>query len=145
VKKITPSEVITQKGHIRYLESLRMVSKINRNRPTRTENIFWYEVLSENKVGYKFTRQKPINRFVLDFYCSKLLMAIEIDGCSHDNKIGYDQERDNFLSKLGIITIRYSTNEVLDCLANLKLDLILKIRERENILSSPVKGRCPPG
>jgi len=61
---------------------------------------------------YRFLRQKPIDCFILDFYCSKLLLGIEVDGSSHDNKQEYDEARTGRLNFLGIKIIRY-TNEVI--------------------------------
>lgn len=63
--------------------------------------------------GFKFSRQKPINRFILDFYCSKLNLAIEIDGGSHINKKDNDSSRDKFLKQIGIQTIRFTNEEIL--------------------------------
>jgi len=49
---------------------------------------------------YRFLRQKPIGNYILDFYCSKLLLAIEIDGISHEDRIDYDHKRDDYLLSL---------------------------------------------
>lgn len=72
------------------------------------------EVLMKRKTGYKFLRQKPINRFILDFYCSELNLAIEIDGSSHNKKKGYDEARNLFLSQIGIKTMRFTDDEVVN-------------------------------
>jgi len=82
--KITEETVRTNRGHIRYLEELRELSRMNRNNPTEAEYIMW-QFLRKNK--YKFVRQKPILRFIVDFYCKKLLLAIEIDGEIHNKRI----------------------------------------------------------
>jgi len=71
-----------------------------------------WQFLRKNK--YKFVRQKPIFRFILDFYCRKLLLAIEIDGDSHNKKKNYDLERDNYLKAVNIKTIRFTNDEVLN-------------------------------
>ena len=83
--KITEENYITKRGNIRYLEELRELSIKNRNNPTKAEYVMW-QFLRKNKYGYKFIRQKPILRFILDFYCRKLLLAIKIDGESHNKK-----------------------------------------------------------
>ena len=78
-----------------------------------------------------------MNRFVLDFYCSKLLLAVEIDGDSHDNKKYYDNERDQMLKNVGIITIRFR-NEIVLNNVDLVIDELLKVmEEREVELLSP--------
>ena len=136
----------SKNGNFLYLDDLRKIAREYRKNPTETERIFWQKVLRYDKCKYRFLRQKPINRFILDFYCPKLLLAIEIDGDSHRKKKYTDSERDNFLNKLNIITLRYSTHDVLINLTKITKDLKQKILEREKIVFSPpsVKGGCPP-
>jgi len=92
----------------------------------------------KRKTGYKFLRQKPINRFILDFYCSELNLAIEIDGNSHDRKKGYDEVRDKFLKQIGIKTIRFTNDEVLTDINKIKNKLT-------NLIIPPCQGRVPEG
>jgi very-short-patch-repair endonuclease len=125
-------------GNVNYYKELKELSRRNRNKPTESEDIIWKEVLMKKKTGFKFLRQKPIYRFILDFYCSELNLAIEIDGSSHDMKKGIDWERDLFMQQIGIKTIRFSNEEVLN--------EINKVKKRiENCISdlqvSLVKGR----
>lgn len=110
--------------NVNYLKELRDLSRKNRINSTESEKKIWEEVLKQRKTGYKFLRQKPINRFILDFYCSELNLAIEIDGNSHDKKKGYDEARDKFLNQVGIKTIRFSNDEVLNNIENVKNKLM---------------------
>ena len=109
--KITEYNYITQKGHLRYLEELKILAIKNRKNPTEAEYIMWRYL---RKSKYKFIRQKPVFRFILDFYCRELLLAIEIDGDSHDKKKNYDLLRDQYLSTVNIKTIRFTNDEVLN-------------------------------
>ena len=77
------SKLVAGRGHLKYLNELRSLSRKNRLEATETEKILWNKVLKGRKTGYKFLRQKPIYRFILDFYCRELLLAIEIDGAYH--------------------------------------------------------------
>ena len=86
------------------------------------------------KLKYPFLRQKPINRFIIDFYCSKLLLAVEIDGDSHDKKKNYDRGRDEMLESVGIKTVRFRNENVLFDLENVMRELVLLIKEREREL-----------
>ena len=88
----------------------------------------------KRKTGYKFLRQKPINRFILDFYCSELNLAIEIDGSSHNKRKGYDETRDKFLYQIGIKTIRFTNDEILNQINIVKNKLA-------NLISPPCQGR----
>lgn len=135
MKNIVTEAFNPNKGNVNYLSQLRELSKKNRNNPTTAEKKIWDEVLRKKKTGFTFLRQKPINRFILDFYCSELNLAIEIDGNSHDKKKGYDEARDKFLNQIGIKTIRFSNDEIL-----------FKIKQVKDVLKiSLVKGRSPEG
>ena len=130
MKYIAPEEARARRGNLRYLEQLRVLSRRNRKNPTEAEKIFW-KLLSYKKLSLKFLRQKPIGKFIVDFYCSKLLLAIEIDGDSHDRKGYSDRERDLYLEQRGIKTIRYRNEKVLGQLQTIKKDLIDRIRQRQ--------------
>lgn len=62
--------------------------------------------------GYQFMRQKPIGNYIVDFFCSKLKLIIEIDGDSHIGKENYDQERQVELEALGLSFLRFSDLDV---------------------------------
>jgi len=96
------------------------MSQKNRTKPTDAEKIIWDKILSRDKTGYRFLRQKPIDRFIVDFYCSKLSLAIEIDGESHIKKKGTDELRDKFLKQIGVTTIRFTNEEVIDNIDSVK-------------------------
>ncbi|MDD4937694.1 MAG: DUF559 domain-containing protein [Candidatus Shapirobacteria bacterium] len=137
----------SKNGNLKYLDELREIARQHRNNPTQTEKIFWNEVLHYDKIKYRFLRQKPINRFILDFYCSKLLLAIEIDGNSHKNKKYLDAQRDLFLEKYHIKTVRYTNNQILNDLNNIKNNLNKIIKEREKLIFIPLwsKGKALKG
>jgi very-short-patch-repair endonuclease len=128
----------SKNGNLKYLEDLRKLARNNRNNPTESEKIFWSKILQYDEIKYRFLRQKPIGRFILDFYCSKLLLAIEIDGDSHDTKKYLDNERDLFLEKYRIKTIRYTNSQVLNELSKIKNDLENEIKEREKMIFIPL-------
>jgi len=129
-------------GNLKYLDELRIMARQYRNNPTKAEQIFWNEILQYDKIKYRFLRQKPINRYIMDFYCSKLMLAIEIDGDSHRSKEYLDTQRDIFLEKYQIKTVRYTNDQVFNELEKIKSDLKNIINERKKLVfSSPfVKG-----
>lgn len=114
-----PEEARTRLGNLKYLEELRILARENRKDPTEAEKIFW-KLLSYKKTGYKFLRQKPMGKFILDFYCSKLMLAIEVDGDSHDSKKYLDKQRDLYLEQRGIKTIRFTNEEILNNLEKVR-------------------------
>ena len=121
MKKLVDSEAInSERNCVRYWDSLTLMSQRNRTKPTKAEKIIWNEILSRDKTGYRFLRQKPIDRFIVDFYCSELSLVIEIDGGSHAKKKGRDKNRDKFLKQIGITTIRFTNEEVVNDIEKVK-------------------------
>ncbi|MFN8673477.1 MAG: endonuclease domain-containing protein [Candidatus Sericytochromatia bacterium] len=85
-----------------------------RNNMTEPEKKLW-EILRNKQMGVKFRRQHGIGHYIADFYCTDLKMVIEVDGESHFSEEGieYDKIRDDFMSSLGIITIRVKNNDIM--------------------------------
>ena len=86
-----------------------------RSTMTETEVILW-EYLKTKPMGFKIRRQHPIAGYILDFYCHKLRLSIEIDGGYHLQKeqIEKDNERSTYLSNIGILEIRFTNEEILN-------------------------------
>ena len=113
--------------YIQYRSDLKLKARENRNKPTPAEEKLWYEILKNRQLeGYKFNRQKPLDNYIADFYCSKLALVIEIDGNHHYNKSQkeYDDYRTFRLNALGIKVVRYSNAEVLENLEGVREDLM---------------------
>ena len=62
----------------------------------------------------KFTRQRIIDNYILDFYCAKIKLAIEIDGSQHYDEVGVikDKERTTVLNNYGISVLRFTNREI---------------------------------
>jgi very-short-patch-repair endonuclease len=88
-------------------------AKALRKSMTRAEQKLWYEYLRSFK--YRVLRQRPIDHFIVDFYCSALKLVIEIDGESHFTEVGitYDEARTKVLEGYGLRVIRFTNEEVL--------------------------------
>ena len=91
--------------------------KVNRRRlrknPAQAEEILWRYLRNKKLLGLKFKRQYSIDQFVIDFYCSELKFAVELDGRIHLTKDvkNHDENRDGFLSEFGIKILRIK-NEI---------------------------------
>ncbi len=83
-----------------------------RNEMTKEERKLWYDFLSTYPV--RFMRQRIIGRFIVDFYCAKAKLVIELDGSQHYEEAGlsYDAERTAFLEGMGLRVLRIPNNEV---------------------------------
>jgi len=82
---------------------------------TESEQILW-NYLKTKPLGFKFRRQHPISGYILDFYCHKLRVSIEIDGGYHLQKEQKekDLERTDYLKSLGVSEIRFTNEQVLN-------------------------------
>jgi leucyl-tRNA synthetase len=120
---------------LNYNSSLLDYAKKNRKQPTKAEWIFWNVILKKKQfLGYKFRRQKVIWPYILDFYCAKLYLWIELDGWYHDNVQDYDEERSIWLnSKYWIKIVRFLNEDIEKNMewVVLYLEDIIKDREKE--------------
>ena len=81
---------------------------------SRAEKYFWKAALSRKQMGVSFKRQRPIDRFIVDFFSQEIGLIIEVDGSSHMNKGDYDRYREDKLIFLGYEIIRFSEGEILN-------------------------------
>ena len=81
---------------------------------SKAEKYIWRAILSRKQLGVGFKRQRPIDRFIVDFCCQELNLIIEIDGNSHFHKPEYDAYRQQRLIDLGFTIMRFSEGEVLN-------------------------------
>ncbi|BAY93130.1 MULTISPECIES: endonuclease domain-containing protein [unclassified Tolypothrix] len=100
--------------HLPYNPKLIKRAKELRKNMTIAEKKLWYEYLRNFK--FRVLRQRPINNFIVDFYCPNLQIVIEIDGDSHftDEAQDYDIERTRILESYGLKIIRFTNNQVLN-------------------------------
>jgi very-short-patch-repair endonuclease len=123
---------------IPYNPKLKERARELRNNQTKEEILFWKLVLKNQ--DYTFLRQKPIDNFIVDFYCSKLLLVIEIDGLIHLKNKKRDLERDRILEqKYNLKVVRFMNHEILNDINLIinKLNKIIKIREVQLRLKYP--------
>jgi very-short-patch-repair endonuclease len=106
-------DLIDSDFHLPYNPKLVERAKDLRRNMTPAEKKLWYSYLRD--FNFRVLRQKPINNFIVDFYCAKLKLVIEIDGDSHFTNDGkdYDQERTQILEGYGLRVMRFTNDEVL--------------------------------
>jgi very-short-patch-repair endonuclease len=78
---------------------------------TPAEKILWNE-LRGNKLGVHFRRQQVIAGFIVDFYCHKVGLVIELDGSVHDEQKEEDAQRDKVLREMGLRIMRIKNGEI---------------------------------
>jgi very-short-patch-repair endonuclease len=84
-----------------------------RKNQTKAEEILWFE-LRDNKLGAKFKRQHSIGGYIVDFYCQKYKLIIELDGEIHDTieSKEYDLVKNKYFIELGYKVLRFKNSEV---------------------------------
>jgi len=113
-------------------------ARILRKEMTAAEKRLWLYLNNRGMCGIKFRRQHPISGFIVDFYCPKNRLAIEIDGEIHDNQKEHDTARQSILESQGIRFLRFRNQEVLN-----NIDMVLKTIKRK-ACPSPQSGEgCP--
>ena len=99
---------------IPYNPKLKEFARQLRNNSTRSEIWLWKRLKGKQRLGYDFHRQKPIDNYILDFFCHELMLGIELDGISHmfDEIQEHDQEKTQRMNQLGITILRFHDDEV---------------------------------
>ena len=103
-----------QKSRIRNsLPKTEQAARSLRRHSTPAEAKLWEALRGRRLAGYKFRRQHPVGRFILDFYCPELKLAIEVDGEIHEYQPDYDKARTAQIEAWGDRVLRFSNDEVL--------------------------------
>ena len=130
-------------GYLSYNKALTAKARENRKNPTPAEQKMWFEILQNKRLGnLKFTRQKPLDEYIVDFYCAELMLAIEIDGDTHAGQEQYDKNRTENLNQYGVEVIRYTNTEVLNNIDGVYQDLRKRISAKKPP-KSPLSGGLP--
>ncbi|NOH01398.1 MAG: DUF559 domain-containing protein [Chloroflexi bacterium] len=87
-----------------------------RREMTPAEKLLWHEIRA-NKLGVRFRRQQVIQGFIVDFYCHRAGLVIEVDGDIHDLQKEEDERREKVLSALGLRVVRFGNDEVVKSLS----------------------------
>lgn len=99
---------IMKKKILPYNPMLKELARKLRKDSTLSEVLLWRHLKGRQMLGYDFDRQKPIDNFIVDFFCNELMLAIEIDGDTHNYKINQDIERQKRIEGLGVHFLRFS-------------------------------------
>ena len=98
-----------------YNPKLKESSRQLRNNMTDAELLFWSKVRNKQLKGVQFYRQKPVGNYIVDFYCPKANLVVEIDGSQHYEESGMENDgvRDEYMRSIGLTVLRFSNREVL--------------------------------
>ena len=111
---------MANKKIIPYNPKLKALAHKLRKTMTDGEILLWNELKNDKLLGFDFDRQRFINDYIVDFYCRDLMLAIELDGMSHNNEEAFikDEIRQAKLESFGIKFLRFSESEVKNDMLN---------------------------
>ena len=97
-----------------YRKELKAIARELRNNAQLSEVLLWNQLKRNQLRGYDFHRQKPILDYIVDFYSTDLMLAIEIDGKYHlqDDTAVRDLKRQERIEELGVSFLRFTDSEV---------------------------------
>lgn len=98
-----------------YSKNLKELSQKLRSNQTDAEGKLWQRINRDQLLGFRFNRQKPLLNYIVDFYCAKAKLIIELDGSHHYYEPEYqekDRRRDDELRSLGFTVMRFSNDEI---------------------------------
>ena len=117
-----------------YNGNLKQYSRQLRGNMTDAERHLWAKIRMKQLKGYQFYRQKPIGDYIVDFFCPRAKLVIEVDGSQHfsDEMTEYDRIRNEYLSSLGLRVLRFTNTDVLT-----HIERVVESIDKEIPLSPP--------
>jgi very-short-patch-repair endonuclease len=119
------------------------IARSLRRRETIAEERLWRELRNRQLAGWKFKRQVPRGRYVLDFFCADAGLVIEVDGFQHtDAAVALkDAERTGYLESEGLRVLRFTNADVSDNLDGCIEEIFLRLGQQQ--APSPGAARRP--
>ena len=122
---------MTRRKIIPYNPKLKALARKLRNDSTKSEIKLWQEIKGKVMYGYDFHRQKPLDNYIVDFYCAELNLCIELDGYTHqfEEVMAKDQIKEERLKVLGLTVLRFEDDEVMNDIRNVLRTIEIYIEE----------------
>ena len=129
-------------------KDLRQRSQKLRKQMTKEERHLWYDFLKTYPVQFK--RQYSVGIYIVDFYCYKAGLVLELDGSQHCEPaaVEYDRRRTNYLGQQGLYVLRISNRDVMEQFRTVceMIDTVVRDRLPDCPSSDPaLPGHLPPG
>ena len=124
---------------IPYNQKLKEFARQLRNNSTKTEILIWQKLKRKQLYGYDFHRQKPIDNYILDFFCYELMLGIEIDGYSQEliEVFEKDTKKTKKMKQFGITVLRFSDAQVFEEMENVLRAIEQYIIDFEKVKHTP--------
>ena len=116
--------------------------RLRRNQ-TDAERLLWFRLRDRRLAGWKFRRQFPIDRYIVDFFCADARLIIELDGGQHAVQTNADVARTKILEAMGCLVLRFWNNDVISNIEGV-LEEVMAALERSSP-EPPHPTLSPPG
>ena len=116
---------------------LKLKAREMRHAPTKAEDALWQQLRRRQVAGCQFRRQHPIERFIVDFYCSQARLVVEVNGPLHDKTLEADHERQELLERLGYRVLRFTNDQVMTDLGSVLERILDAIQTPTDTSPSP--------
>ena len=120
---------------IPYNPKLKAYARELRKNSTLSEILLWNQI-KRKALGVEFHRQVPMLNYIVDFYSHEIMLAIEIDGNSHDHKQQYDNKRQYELEQYGVAFLRITDKDIKQQM----FSVLLVLRDKIEALNNNLKG-----
>ena len=127
------------------MDLIRARARALRRNPTDAERTLWNHLRFWQVDGYKFRRQQPLGKYIVDFVCLEKSLIVELDGGQHADQSSYDAERDAWLRGQGFSVLRFWNNDVLQNINGVKDTILSKLESTPYLSHSPQGGRKRSG
>jgi len=116
---------------------LKGVRRNLRQQGISVEKVLWSKIRNKQQ-EYKFRRQYSVGRYILDFYCPKIKLGIEVDGATHGTKmeVKKDVEKEKFISRFGIKIIRFINVDIYNNIDGVLMEIYNQCKRRESELKT---------
>ena len=101
-----------------------------RRNQTSAEELLWARLRNRQLEGYKFRRQVPLGRFIVDFACYDARLVVEVDGGQHAERTSEDLARTAWLESRGFRVLRFWNNEVMENPDGVLVRILEELTER---------------
>ena len=103
-----------------------------RKESTDAERVLWGLLRSRNLAGWKFRRQAPLGRYIVDFVSFEGKLIVELDGSQHMDRVEYDEERTKWLQGEGFRVVRFWNNEVFSQTTSVQETILEELRTADS-------------
>ena len=127
--------------------SAKIARRLRRNQ-TDAERAVWFRLRDRRLGGWKFRRQFPIDRFIVDFFCADAHLIVELDGGQHAMQAAADAQRTKTLEAMGYMVLRYWNNDVMQNIDGVVEDIATALERHRSepphpTLSPTGRGSAP--